>query len=218
MNISKYILSAIIIFLFSNNIHPQNSKLFKSVDEITKYIASEHFKEMSLNTNDLQLVDSIYIFALTKNNYDYKETLLSLTFALVPFKKVPIQIPFTKIIINYPLISSEDSIFHLKNKNLPKYFFIDSPRNDFGDKDKLAHFFGNAYLSYSTLFFEITNFIGYFVEVFEENFKVDSKIDYRDLYVNNLGKIFARKLKANKNILPSDILILYNIKFILINL
>ncbi|GAB6283465.1 MAG: hypothetical protein STSR0008_22340 [Ignavibacterium sp.] len=202
----------------TNNIHPQNSKLFKSVDEISKFIASEHFKEMSLNINDLQLVDSIYKFALTINNYDYKETLLSLTFALIPFKKVPIQIPFTKIVLNYPLISSEDSIFYLKNKNLPKYFFLDSPQNDFGDKDKLAHFFGNAYLAYSTLFFEITNFIGYFVEVFEENFKVDSKIDYRDLYVNNLGKIFAKKLKANKNILPSDILILFNIKFILIDI
>lgn len=217
MKIIKYILPSFIIFLFSNNIYSQNSKLFKSVDVITKYIASEHFQEMSLITNDLQIVDSIYNYALKINKYDYKETLLSLTFALVPYKKVPIQIPFTKIILNYPLISSEDSIFHLKNKNLPKYLFFDSPKNDFGDKDKLAHFFGNAFLSYSTIFFELTNFIGYFVEVFEEYFKVDSKIDYRDLYVNNLGKIFARKLKVNKNILPSEILILYNIQFIFIN-
>ncbi len=217
MEIIKYILPSFIIFLFSNNIYPQNSKLFKSVDEISKFISSEYFQKLSLNTNDLQLVDSIYNYALKINNYDYKETLLSLTFALVPYKKVPLQIPFTKIILYYPLIASEDSIFYLKNKNLPKNLFFDTPNNDFGDKDKLAHFFGNAFLSYSTIFFELTNFIGYFVEVFEENFNVESKIDYRDLIVNDLGKIFAKKLKTNKNILPSEIFILYNLKYFIVN-
>jgi len=80
--------------------------------------------------------------------------------------------------------------------------------NNYGDKDKLAHFFGSAFLSYSSNYFDLGNAIGYLVEVFEESFKVQSSIDERDLITNKLGNLFGTVLKQNKNILPSQIIIL----------
>ena len=153
-----------------------------------------------------ELIDSIYIYQLKYQNYDYGEVLLSLTFALIPVREVQVKFPLLNK-INYPLVSVTDSIFNLKNKNLPKDLFWDTPNNNFGDKDKLAHFFGSAFISYSSNIFDFGNLIGYFVEVFEENFKIQSSIDKRDMMTNSLGNLFGKMLKENKDILPSQILI-----------
>ena len=47
-------------------------------------MASDYFKEISISTNDLDLVDSIYLRALSFNNYDYSETLLAVSFGTIP--------------------------------------------------------------------------------------------------------------------------------------
>lgn len=206
------IFSLALIFAYSIS-SAQQSKLSKSVNEISNYIASEQFAEIRNTYRDLASVDSIYLKALEINNNDYSETLLSLTFATVPYKEVPIQIPLIKVILNYPLISACDSIFNSKNENLPRYIFFDSPMDSYGDKDKLAHFFGSAFISYSSNIFDFGNPIGYFIEVFEETFKVQAYVDERDLMTNNLGNIFGKMLKQNKNILPSQIIILKTLSY-----
>ena len=201
-------LFVIVFIVFTNSSFPQQSKLSKSVNNISEYIASSEFLILKEKVGELSTVDSIYSEALMLNESDHSEALLSLTFATVPYNEVPIQIPIFKSILNFPLIAASDSIFKLKNENLPLYIFFDSPMNDYGDKDKLAHFFGSAFLSYSSNFFDLGNAIGYFVEVFEESFKVQSSIDERDLITNKLGNLFGTLLKKNKNILPSQIIIL----------
>lgn len=208
----------LIILLLNQIVFPQQSKLSKAVNAISEYIASEKFIEIRNFSGDLYSVDSLYQKALEINNNDYSETLLSLTFATVPYKEVPIQIPLIKIIINYPLISAFDSIFNLKNENLPRYIFFDSPIDSYGDKDKLAHFFGSSFISYSSNIFDFGNPIGYFIEVFEETFKVQALVDERDLMTNSLGNIFGKILKRNKNILPSQIIILKTLSYFKYNL
>jgi hypothetical protein len=199
----------IFALLFSASyLYPQQSKLSESVNNISEFIASSEFVISKDKFGDLLAVDSIFSEALKLNRNDYSEALLSLTFATVPYNEIPIQIPIIKSIITVPLVSASDSIFNLKNENLPQYIFFDSPINNYGDQDKLAHFFGSAFLSYSSSFFDLGNAIGYFVEVFEESFKVQSSIDERDLITNELGNMFGTLLKKNKNILPSQIIIL----------
>lgn len=196
----------------------QQSKLSKTVNSISDYIASSDFFSTKSIVGDLKSIDSIYIQAVNHSCYDYSEALLALTFATVPYKEVPIQIPIIKTIIYYPLISASDSIFNLKNENLPRYIFFDSPPNDYGDKDKLAHFFGSAYISYASNIFDLGDPIGYFVEVFEESFKVQSSIDERDLITNQIGNTFGTLLKKNKNALPSQILCLRSVTYFNYNL
>jgi hypothetical protein len=195
----------IIVLQFS---YPQQSNLSKAVNYISSYISAEEFINLKAGIGDLCAVDSIYSTALKFNEDNYSEALLALSAATLPYREVPIIIPLINSVWKYPLVSSDDSVYNLKNKNLPTQFFYDTPQNDYGDKDKLAHFFGFAFLSYSTLFFDFGNLIGYFVEAFEEDFKVQSSIDYRDLEVNFLGKCFGRLLKNDKSILPSQVLVM----------
>lgn len=198
----------LIIFIFAQILIPQQSNLSKSVNHISSYIASEKFFQLKRNIGDLSATDSIFTTTLKLTENNYSEALLALSAATLPYREVPIVIPLVKSVWNYPLVSASDSVYNLKNENLPIEFFYDTPQNDYGDKDKIAHFFGFAFLSYSTLFFDLGNLIGYFTEAFEEDFKVQSSIDYRDLEVNFLGKCFGKLLKEDKSILPSQVLVM----------
>ena len=186
----------------------QQSNISKAVNYISSYIASEDFKHMKNEVGDLFATDLIYVTALKFKENDYSEALLSLSAATLPYKEVPIVIPIINSVWNYPVVSANDSVYNLKNKNLPTNFFYDTPQNEYGDKDKLAHFFGFAFLEYSTLIFDFGNLIGNFIEAFEEDFKIQSSVDYRDLEVNFLGKCFGKLLEKDKSVLPSQILVM----------
>ncbi len=218
MNTNFFISFLFLVLLSTVLSYPQQSKLSEAVNHISQYIAANKFIILKKELGDLSAVDSIYKQAIQQTDYDYSEALLALTFATVPYKEVPIQIPIIKSTIYYPLISASDSIFNLKNENLPRNIFFDSPIDNYGDKDKLAHFFGSAYISFASNIFDLGNPIGYFVEVFEESFKVQSSIDERDLMTNKLGNSFGEILKQNITILPSQIIILRTLSNIYFNL
>lgn len=203
-----------IILILATSVPAQQSKLSKAVNSISEFIASDEFLESRYIQGDLPAIDSVYAFALKINNFDYSESLLSLTFATVPYRAVPIQTPILKTRLNYPLISADQETFNKKNKNLPRFLFIDTPQNEFGDMDKLAHFFGSAFLSYKSRIFDLGELIGYFVEAFEESFNVQSQIDYRDIDVNSYGRLFGKLLKSNKSIFPSQVILLRSIRYI----
>jgi hypothetical protein len=203
-----------LVILFPILVFPQARHLFNAVDSISKQIAERNYKEI----NDLFAVDSIYIHARNILDGDNSETFLSLTFAAIPYNNVPIRIPLINTLVNIRLICSVDSIYKLKNKKLPSRLFFDTPGGSFGDKDKIAHFFGSAFLSYSTNLFDLADLFGYFVEVFEESFEVQNKVDPRDMEANSLGQLFGQIIKKNKNVMPSQILILKTLYQVRINL
>lgn len=209
----------ILEFLFLVQISfPQQSNLSKAVNNISEYIASEKFAEIRINVGDLAATDSIYNEALNYSDNEYGNALLALMLATVPYNEVPIQMPIINSIFYYPLTSADEETFLKKNNNLPRYLFFDSPQNDYGDKDKLAHFFGSAFLSYESSLFDIGKLIGYFVEAFEESFKVQSSVDLRDLDVNEYGRLFGNLLKENKQLLPSQIFLLRSLRFFRVTL
>ena len=162
----------------------------------------------------LALVDSIYIRAINFYEKDYEEALLALTFTTIPYSRVPFVIPLLKIRLYYPLISASDSISNLKNQNLPSRLFFDSPDNDYGDKDKLAHFFGNAFIGYAENILKLADVFGYFVEAFEEDFKAQSEVDFRDVDVNWYGVLFGETLELNKEVLPSQIMAIRSLRYL----
>ncbi len=200
--------SILISIILTTSIFSQQSKLSRPVNYLSDFIASDYFIELKETNSDLALVDSIYLRAIAFTEKDYSEALLAITFATIPYKKVPILVPLIKEVIYYPLTAADDSTFKLKNKNLPRYLFYDSPKTMHGDVDKLAHFFGNAFIGYSENIFDMSSLIGYFVESFEESFKVQSKVDYRDLDVNWYGDLFGKLLNENEELLPSQIMLI----------
>jgi hypothetical protein len=208
----------IIITILTNQIFPQQSDLSKSVNYISAYIASEKFVQLKNQIGDVAAADSIFNEAVKFTDGDIADALLGLMLACVPYREVPIQIPLIKSIVNYPLTSADEETFLKKNENLPRYLFFDTPYNNYGDKDKLAHFFGSAFLSYESNIFDLGKLIGYFVEAFEESFKVQSSIDLRDLDVNEYGRQFGTLLKENNKLLPSQIFLLRSLRFFRVTL
>ena len=206
------------ILILSTYSYTQQSSLSKGVNYISQFIASDYFVELKKTNTDLSLVDSIYLRVLKFYSYDYEEALLALTFATIPFQKVPLVIPLIKARLYYPLISDCDSIALLKNKNLPKKLFYDTPDDSGGDKDKLAHFFGNAFIGYAENILNLAGVFGYFVEAFEEDFKAQSQVDFRDIDVNWYGVLFGDSLEINKNILPSQAMVLRSLRYFSVTL
>ena len=191
----------------------QQSNLSKGVNYLSDFIASDYFIELKKECSDLNLVDSIYTRAIKFYKDDYEEALLALTFTTIPQKRIPLVIPLIKARIYYPLIAASDSIAGLKNHHLPGKLFFDSPQDVSGDKDKLAHFFGNGFIGYAEMLLDLADVFGYFVETVEEDFKVDSKIDYRDMDVNWYGVLFGDMLEINKKILPSQVMIIRSLRY-----
>lgn len=208
----------LIVSTITFKVDAQQSHLSKTVNHISTYIASEDFLQLKQSIGDLSASDSIFVEAVKYSDNNIGDALLGLMLATVPYRQVPIQLPIVNSIIYYPLTSADEETFFIKNDNLPRYLFFDTPLNNYGDKDKLAHFFGSAFLSYESHIFDLGKLIGYFVEAFEESFKVQSSADLRDLDVNDYGRIFGEILKENKNALPSQFFLLRSIRYLRITL
>lgn len=209
------VLSLLMIFI-SNNLFSQRKyekNFYGGIFYLSEFISSKEFEEIKLTSDDYSAVDSIYYRAVNFFNGDISEALLCLTFACLPFKEIEIKFLFNKKII-VPLPSPPLSLFPAKLKNLPAKIFFDSPVNEFGDKDKLSHFFGNAFLKYNSCFFNLSKFLGIFVEVVERDLFINGSFDYRDIITNHLGELFGELIKHNKNILPSHVLKIYQLLFI----
>lgn len=165
---------------------------------------------MKENSTDLDLVDTLFLRSVKYYNSDYSEALLALTFACLPYKVMNLKLPVFPITLTLHLPAVPNPLFDIKTKNLPSKLFFDTPKNEFGDKDKLSHFFGNAFIEFNFPFFNLSKFLGIFVEKFEESFYVQGGMDKRDLYVNGLGAKFGKELNRNNNLLPSEILKKYS--------
>lgn len=207
-----------LFYFFYQPVFPQQSDLSKTVNYLSEFIASDQFLKLKITNNDLALVDSIYFRALEFVDYNIDEALLALTFASIPYREVPIVIPIVNVNVYYPLISADERTSNLKNQNLPSELFFDTPENSYGDKDKIAHFFGNTFLSYSEDLLDLADVFGYFVETFEEDFKAQSQVDYRDIDVNWYGKLFGNLLEENKKILPSQVMTIRSLRYFTLTL
>ncbi len=203
VSLCHYIIISLLVLCVPSDTYTQSSKLGRDVVSLSNYIASPHFFEMGKTVDDPARVDSIYLRALQLTDNDISEALLTLVYATIPYNEMPVRLPLIDITVTIPILSASNEVFLAKNANLPSRLFTDTPDHEFGDKDKLAHFFGNAFLDYNSLFFDLSSAIGYFVEAFEKTFKVQSSFDWRDIRANKLGQKFGRDLNDNPALLPS---------------
>lgn len=181
----------------------QNKNMFHYGGKVIEYTAN--FESDFSQNHPIQFLDSIFSFALKLSEGDIADALLFCSVGTIPYSDFKISIP----LINFPIdvfifnIVNKD-IFNQMIRNLPTKIFSDSPEGEFGDKDKITHFFSSAYWSY-LINENFANAMGYLVEHFEEGFKVQSVVDERDLAVNQLGIKFGFMLK-DKLIFPSEII------------
>lgn len=184
----------------------QGSKIGKVVDILSNFIASDEFGLIRKNSGEMASVDTIFYAALRFSNGNISLALAACTWSCLTVKTATVVTPILGVKLVIPFFSTDDLTFTTKNKNLPRYFFEDSPPGSTGDVDKLAHFFGSAYLQYNSFVPGIAELFGYFIEVFEESFKVDSKFSSRDIIVNKIGIKFGNELREKPEVKPSDYL------------
>jgi hypothetical protein len=181
----------------------QNKNMFHQGGRIIEYAAS--FDSDFSQRHQTQFLDSIFTFALNLSEGDVADALLFCSIGTIPYSEFEISIPLINIPIKVFIFNIvHEDIFNQMIKNLPSKMFLDSPEGNFGDKDKVTHFFSSAYLSYA-INKDFANLIGHLVEHFEEGFKVQSAVDERDLAVNQLGIKFGSMLKDNL-LYPSQII------------
>lgn len=212
MKLTYYLKISLLLHLISTNLYSQifvEKNLEEGVTYMVDFIISDNFDDLSQTNSDLDLIDTLYLRALYYHEHNIDDALLTLTFATLAFSEMPLHFPFTNIQLGAKLPSGPEGTLNKKIPRIPKQIFIDTPQTNFGDKDKVAHFFGNAFLSNSVSIFNLSKFLSILVELFEDAFKVEGTIDNRDFIANFLGYHFGKHVSIDEKYLPSQSLRIY---------
>ncbi|MBI5216315.1 MAG: hypothetical protein HY960_11230 [Ignavibacteriae bacterium] len=172
--------------------------------ELKEFIRSSEFKQVRNTYGDQKAIDAIFIrsMQLTHNNTGF--SLLLSTLAVFDHRTLGFKVPLFKLF--FPLSDESEKEFNQRVQNLPTKIFSDSPNTKRGDKDKLQHFFGSAFLTFA---FESPSAAGRFgtaIEQGEESFVVGGANDTQDERANELGQKFGVALMENPFRFPSEFL------------
>jgi len=173
--------------------------------ELKSFIRSNTFKKIRERYGDRKAVDAIYIYAMKKTGNNTAISLLICMTSCFDHRVIGLKVPIFALF--FPLSNESEEEFQQRVNNLPKNIFNDSPKGKTGDRDKLQHFFGSAFL---TFVFESKNPAEQFSEFVERGEKwmiVDGVMDKRDIAANREGQKFGLALLKNNLLMPSDFLI-----------
>ncbi len=153
---------------------------------------------------DLRRLDSLYVEALGRSDGNVHEALFALSVATLPYHRFPAVLPLLGIGVSVPVSLESEESFALRMRALPSMLFDDTPLS--GDRDKLPHFFGSAWLSLMIGVPDLAAACGDAIEVLETIFKLEGASDARDRTMNRLGVRFAERLRRSPATLPSSII------------
>lgn len=180
-------------------------KLVSDTRRIRKYILDTRFQTLRERCGDMRTIDAIYLKSLKIADHNIARALFLSLMAVLEHRKVDVKLPIFNS-MKLPLTFEEDSIFAARIKHLPIHIYADTPNTLEGDRDKLQHFFGSAYLAYASEAPEMTQTTGNIIEWGEAKFVVGGTDDLRDKRANKHGESFGRDLLVVKTLLPSDYL------------
>ena len=172
------------------------------------YIRSEEFAQLRKSCGDLWCVNAIYLEALRLSWNSRSEALLISAFASFDHRRVGVRLPLVGPLLWLPLTSEFEEEFDDRLKALPSKLYPDTPPGAAGDRDKLEHFFGSAFLAYTLDANDPAERVGDFVEWGEERFIVGGVNDERDKRSNAHGRRFGLSLRNDDTVLPSDFMLL----------
>jgi hypothetical protein len=172
---------------------------------IRRYINDERFQHLRTRCGDMRSIDAIYLKSLKIADYNIARALFLSLMGVLEHRNVDVKIPMIST-VTVPLTFEKDSLFFVRIKHLPSHVYDDSPTSSEGDRDKLQHFFGSAYLSYTSEAPEFARTVGNIIEWGEAVFVLGGTDDPRDKRANKQGESFGRDLLVVKTLLPSDYL------------
>jgi hypothetical protein len=181
-------------------------KVFADAWELREYVRGEAFARVRRVQGDGAAVDALFAYARELSWHNNAEALLISLAASLDHRRVGVLIPPFNFTLWFPLTSEFPEEFESRVSALPRTLYADSPNTPGGDRDKLQHFFGSAFLAYVFESRESANRVGDFVEWGEERFVVDGVNDPRDVRANWQGQQFGLSLLDDPHARPSQFL------------
>jgi hypothetical protein len=177
--------------------------LIKETRQVRAYVRDQRFAELVKRCGDVRAMDFLYLKALRISDHNITRALFLSMVGCLDHQNVDLKVPLLGT-LGVPLTFEEDSLYKARHENLPSRLYDDTPPE--GDKDKLQHFFGSAYIAFASESRELARTSGDLVEWGEAKFVVGGVDDPRDRRSNKQGERFGHDLLSVKNLLPSDYL------------
>ena len=177
--------------------------IFNNVQELKRKICDDEFARIRKRWGDRYAIDVLFRWSeqLCWNN---RAIALFVAFlATIEHRRVGFRLPLLGPLIWLPLSGEFADEFQERVALLPAHMFPDSPAGDYGDKDKLQHFFGSAFLDYVFGGSDPAERVGDFIEWGEDAFVIEGSYDIRDLEANHRGRCFAERLRIDHTAIPS---------------
>lgn len=178
--------------------------LIQNVNDLREFIRSDAFRSIRAGAGDPRAMDAIYVCAMHLTHNNTAAALLIAASATFDHRFVAIDNPLFKLA--FPLSNESRYEFNRRVANLPVHLYDDTPAIPAGDRDKLQHFFGSAFLTYIAESKAGSARIGLFVEEGEQEFIIGGQYDDRDLRADAQGQSFGYRLLSNNKIYPSEFL------------
>jgi hypothetical protein len=180
-------------------------KILQDEYRLKEYICSDEFAAFRKEYGDVHATDAIFNRALILSWNNVYEALLISFVCTLEHRNFGVKLPVLGPLW-IPLTSEFPDEFSQRVKALPSRLYEDTPAGGFGDRDKLQHFFGSAFIAYALESSDASERMGMFVEWGEDKFIVDGMLDRRDIRANEQGQAFATYLLNGENVLPSRFL------------
>jgi hypothetical protein len=179
-------------------------KVLQGCYRLREYVRSDELSAARAAFGDLYAVDLVFDRAMCLSWDNVYEALLVSAFALMDHHRVGVRLPLIGFVLWFPLTSEFAGEFAARVDSLPSRLYADTPPGREGDRDKLQHFFGSAFLTALSESAEGADRFGLFVEWGEELFIVGGVNDDRDVRANRQGQRFALRLLADHDTRPSQ--------------
>ncbi|HUI10513.1 MAG TPA: hypothetical protein VL221_09310 [Bacteroidota bacterium] len=176
-------------------------KIFQDCYLLREYVTSGELSAARHAYGDLYAVDCVFERAMRLCWDNPYEALLVCAFALMDHERFGVRLPVGGIVLWFPLTSELRGEFIARVDSLPSRLYADTPPE--GDRDKLQHFFGSAFITAITESAARADLVGLFVEWGEELCIVGGVNDARDVRANRQGQRFALDLLAQGDARPS---------------
>jgi hypothetical protein len=143
-----------------------------------------------------EAMNEIYRQALMETNGDKGAAYLASMIAVFEHRNIPI----SGLGITLPLTLENDSVFHQRHDDLPRNIYGEGQ----DDRDKLQHFFANAWLKKELGMEWLVRLIGEFVELGEDAVVEGGVYDERDKRANSDGIRFGANSADSLEAVPSN--------------
>ena len=181
-------------------------KILQDEYRLKEFVCSKEFVAFRQTYGDVNAVDAIFHRALRLSWNNVYEALLLSFVGTMEHRNFGVRLPLLGALLWVPLTSEFPDEFHRRVWALPAKLYDDTPPGKFGDRDKLQHFFGSAFITYTMESRDAAQRVGMFVEWGEDEFVVDGSLDQRDIRSNMEGQDFGARLLKDVTAVPSRFL------------